>query len=1138
MQQTNEKIIVSGIAGVFPNLNDVAELYTNLNNKIQSFNCVDPYWKVLTFGVSPVIGRLPFETKFDAGFFGVHQKQAEDMHHACRILLELAVGAVIDGSKTGVFVASSGIEPGNEWISHKLSSPNFGIVGSTWSTFAEWISYYFQLQGPSISIDSGCASSLYAVHQAVLAIRTGRCDNAIICGFNVIQNPYLHFALQQVGVLNTNGNGNVFDDLSNGYIRSEAMAVIFVQKLQNAKRIYAEILNIKTNCDGFKEMGIAHPSDEMIACLFQEVYDEVNVDPKTVTFVECHVAGTAVGISQETKAIEQVFYSDKKTPILVGSIKANIGHSEGACGLASLIKILIGLQHNCILPNPDYQNLSQNSDALQNGKIAVVTQRVSLPTDQTVIIGCTSFGFGGTNGHLALKHYNKLQHSKQLKNFIRLVCFSARTMSSIRKIIDSVKNNPTEEYLALLQNIFRIRKILLTKEVDILQLWNQKEELDFADYVFATVILQIVLTDLFKDLLQEKITIVYGFSSGVIASAYAQETLPLETVLFLAYELRSRLKTITNVNCMENEEIILREIKFVCEEKNTGICKLKVNVLKLFKNADMKLAPNVTKVVIGSCENNGQFSFNSNITLLHLLGRLYVLGFNLNLDKLYSSISWPIKAPLISPCIQWHHENDWHVPKFEMRSLSTHVVTMVLEHEHWKFLAGHIVDDRIVLPGAAYLSLAWNFYLMINRLSDQTKIVFEDVTFHRITFLVKHKPLTLTVNFMKVQKKFEINEGNDCLVTGRIRAWITDFELTINFKPTAKPKIVMRTEDIYKKLNLHGYSYTNKFCCLQEASLDGTTGLIKWNNWITFFDGMLQFPLLMKPLDDLYLPAKIERLTIDPQNHAQAITKHNNLLPITYELDSNVVSTPGVELRNIIFTNTKKHAPEEPILETYKFVPFDANFSLETSVKVHIQLVAENIFNTLNVIEVVDSFSTTTKLRCPIIDNVLKNEYPINKHLFVYSTNVLDCPNISIEYKTIDQLPFDTNLLVISGGSKRQIKIEQILQNHNGFILSRETLSFEKFKHAEVVLTHRTNSENLVMLRKSLEIPKRLIEVKSDFAWLEQLKLSLSQNEKVLLVAQNDPTSGILGLVCCLKQEVGQSVSCIFLPDCDKNIRL
>ncbi|KAK4878177.1 hypothetical protein RN001_010683 [Aquatica leii] len=1097
-KDSENKIMITGMAGIFPKTKNVAELYTNLLNKKQLFSPVDPYWKILTPSVPPVIGKQPFQTKFDAGYFDIHYKQAEEMHQNCRNLLELSVESIIDsginpidlkGTNTGVFVATSRIEAGAEWVYHKLSSPNFGIVGSTMSVLAERISYHLQLEGPTVTVNSACTSSLCALDCAVAAIKSGRCDSALVCGVNVIQNPNIHFGFHQLRALDPKGNGNVFDESCIGYIRSEATAAIFVQKMKAVKRIYAEILNVKTNCDGFKKAGMLHCSDEMITRLFQEVYEEVGVDPTTVFFVDCHVTGTVVGMVQELKAVENVFCSDRETPLLVGSVKANIGHSEGASGLTSLIKILIGLQQNCILPNPICQKVKPQPDALHNGKMSIATERVSLPTGQDVIIGCNNFGFGGTNAHLILKHHAQLNPTSQRIDSNRLVCFSARTMASFEEIISSFKDNPTEEYLALLQNIFkrnvdnywyrgyvilnkkkilkqfghysnetlqlcliyshstkkwlskfgkfknitglsqtinRMSKILSAKDVDLLRLWkSKKQKLGFEDCVLRTITLQIILTDLLKNLLQQQIILVQGFFSGAIANV------------------------------------------------------------------------------------------------------------------LYSNVTWPVKAPLISPLIQWHHIDDWHVLKYQLKNLSIHVITINLEHKDWKFLTGYIVDGQNLFPVTAYLVMVWNCYLKANRLfMNQTKILFEDVKFHRSIVVSKKKPLNLTVNLTKIQNKFEISDGNDCLLETKIRRWKTNSEFMTSFKFTSTSQQTMNTTDIYKKLSLHGYNYRNQFCCLKEVSLDGKVGIINWNNWITFLDGIQQFTIVNKELDVLYLPLKIGQLSIDPEKHAQALNEHNYAVPISYELDCDTVSTPGIEFRNLILANSKKHSTEEPVLEVYKFVPFDADLSLENSIKVHIELVLENIFNSLKIIEIVDSFSSNTKLLCPIIEHVLKNGFPIKRNLTVYSTKIIDSSNVTFEHKTIKQLPSDINLLVMSGGSKRLIEIAQILQNHNCFILSREDFYFETFKHVEVISTHRTNLESFVLLRRSSEIPKKIIEITSDFFWLEQLKLTLSKNEKVLLVAQNDPTSGMLGLVRCLKEEVGQSVTSVFLTDAAKKFNV
>ncbi|KAF5273268.1 hypothetical protein FQR65_LT04690 [Abscondita terminalis] len=428
------KIVVTGVAGIFPNSKNVEELFANLDEKKQLLSPVDPKWKSFLQNSPVFIGKQPLVGEFDAGYFGIPYKHAKEMHPGCRKLLELSVEAVIDsgtnpldlkGSKTGVFVTSNEIESKNEWVMRKLSSPNFSMFGVSNSILAAIISYNLQLQGPSVTVDTSCSSSLSALEVAMRSILSGRCDSALVCGFNIVQNPNVVFGFQHLGALNTSGNLNVFNESCDGYTKSEAATVIFIQKLQDAKRIYAEILTAKSNHDGFKNTGILHPSSDVIADVFYDAYDEVGVDPASVFFVESHITGTKVGVIEEVQAIEKVFCSHRKTPLPIGSIKANLGHCEPISGLVSLIKvrvgssralktvnnlqILVGFQHDCVLPVPDYKTLKPYVDAFQTGKIVVPTERISMPKNQDVIIGCNNLGVGGSNCHVVLKHHHKTQ---------------------------------------------------------------------------------------------------------------------------------------------------------------------------------------------------------------------------------------------------------------------------------------------------------------------------------------------------------------------------------------------------------------------------------------------------------------------------------------------------------------------------------------------------------------------------------------------------------------------------------------------------------------------------------------------------------------------------------------------------------
>ena len=140
-------------------------------------------------------------------------------------------------------------------------------------------------------------------------------------------------------MLSPDGHCKPFDESANGYARSEAVAICFLQKAKDAKRIYATLVHGKTNCDGFKEQGITFPSSIMQGTLLKEFYEELGIPPTSLDYIEAHGTGTKVGDQEETNALDRVFCTGRKEPLWIGSIKSNLGHSEPASGLCSIAKV-------------------------------------------------------------------------------------------------------------------------------------------------------------------------------------------------------------------------------------------------------------------------------------------------------------------------------------------------------------------------------------------------------------------------------------------------------------------------------------------------------------------------------------------------------------------------------------------------------------------------------------------------------------------------------------------------------------------------------------------------------------------------------------------------------------------------------
>lgn len=173
-------------------------------------------------------------------------------------------------------------------------------------------------------------------------MRNGDCDAALVFSSMLLLDPRATSQFYNLGVLSPDGVCKSFDLAANGYVRSEARCSMLLQRAKDAKRVYSQLVHVKTNCDGFKPEGITFPSGPTQQVLLEEVYAECGIDPREVFFVEAHGTGTKVGDPEELNAIDRVFCNGRKEPLLVGSVKANLGHTEPAAALASLTKVCAG----------------------------------------------------------------------------------------------------------------------------------------------------------------------------------------------------------------------------------------------------------------------------------------------------------------------------------------------------------------------------------------------------------------------------------------------------------------------------------------------------------------------------------------------------------------------------------------------------------------------------------------------------------------------------------------------------------------------------------------------------------------------------------------------------------------------------
>ncbi|KAL7024413.1 hypothetical protein ACKWTF_013028 [Chironomus riparius] len=456
-----DEIVISGISGRFPKSRTVEELSHNLYNKIDMVDANEMRYKHINDELPTRYGLTVDLDKFDAPFFSINQRAAQNMDPQQRILQEHAFEAVMDsgmcpkqlrGSKTGVFVGCCVAECDEYLLFSGGPKDGSGMLGSSRCMLANRISFSMDLKGPSFELDSACSSSGYAFDVAFNAIRIGECDAAIVGGTNIIIHESSSLQFARLGVLASDGVCRSFDEDAHGYVRAEAINTLFLQKRRDAKRVYATVVYSKTNVDGFKNEGLTFPSSDLQVKLFQEVYSDIGIDPKTVDYVEAHSTATKVGDPEECNSIDQIFCAGREEPLRVGSIKSNMGHTEAAASSCGLIKSVLIFENGKIPPNINFSKVRQDIPSLVAGRIRPVTE----PEDfDGSLIAVNSFGFGGANSHILVRRNpkEKINQGLPTDNLPRLLVWSGRTEEAVNAIFDSVTKQPLDaEYVALLQN--------------------------------------------------------------------------------------------------------------------------------------------------------------------------------------------------------------------------------------------------------------------------------------------------------------------------------------------------------------------------------------------------------------------------------------------------------------------------------------------------------------------------------------------------------------------------------------------------------------------------------------------------------------------------------------------------------------
>ncbi|WP_422743333.1 type I polyketide synthase [Mycobacterium sp. WMMD1722] len=363
-------------------------------------------------------GFLSDIDQFDPQFFGISPREAHSLDPQQRLLLQATWEALEDGgipastlagTDVGVFVGGFTLDYQllqNQGRTSRYRFKSHSATGMMMTMLANRISHAFDLRGTSMSIDTACSSSLVAVHLAAQSIWNGECTVALAGGVNIMVGPNTAIAESKSGFLSPEGRSKAFDDSADGYARGEGGAVVVLKPLHQAVAdgddIYAQILGSAVSQDGHTD-GITVPREEAQEAAIRTALQRAGVRAEDVGYVEAHGTGTPVGDPIELRALANALAGERpaQRPLLVGSVKSNIGHLEAGAGVAGLIKAALVLKHGHIPANLHLRTPTRHV-SMEQLKLEVPAAGRPFPGCARRIAGVNSFGFGGTNAHVVL----------------------------------------------------------------------------------------------------------------------------------------------------------------------------------------------------------------------------------------------------------------------------------------------------------------------------------------------------------------------------------------------------------------------------------------------------------------------------------------------------------------------------------------------------------------------------------------------------------------------------------------------------------------------------------------------------------------------------------------------------------------
>lgn len=458
-----EEIAIVGLSGRFPEADTLEEFWENLREGRDNIQIipkerfeVETYYNEDKDSLGTTYGKwggfLSEVDLFDPIYFNISPKEAEIMDPQERLFLEEAYKALSDACYTREELKKYkvGVYAGVMYGQYQL----FGlkeekrVIGSSYGSIANRVSYYFDFHGPSIALDTMCSSSLTTIHLACESIKRGECDMALAGGVNLSVHPNKYLLLSQGKFLSTDGKCRSFGDGGNGYVPGEGVGVVVLKSLSKAiadkDNIYGIVKATAVNHGG-RTNGFSVPNPNLQGELIKEAIHKARIEPESINYLETHGTGTALGDPIEITGLLKNFPFDGKNQntIAIGSVKSNIGHLESAAGVAAVAKALLQMKHKKLVPSLHSKILNKNinfretpfkvQQSYEEWKPVMKEAGSKMPRR----CGVSSFGAGGSNAFLILEEYDYIPPQKE--NEPQIIVLSGGSKAVLKEYIRALR---------------------------------------------------------------------------------------------------------------------------------------------------------------------------------------------------------------------------------------------------------------------------------------------------------------------------------------------------------------------------------------------------------------------------------------------------------------------------------------------------------------------------------------------------------------------------------------------------------------------------------------------------------------------------------------------------------------------------